>query len=302
MKIQSETLLIHEQKKNIRQIRWLIFWVLISLNVMMLSIDAVFSFMPPPSPGLNYIRMIFTHILAVLLPVIIFFKTRETNSSQKILLRLNKIPAKQILIIIVLAIAGQFIIAISNIPMQMWLGIPTSPAPGTGFEILLAVIAVAIIPSILEEILFRGIIFGGLEKQSTTFAVIFSAFVFAMLHPNILNFFGYIFLGIITAMIMLRTKSLYAAIIYHFVYNLTAFVLGYTASQTELTIAFIVWLFLSSIVVFVVTLFIFRLVTPNAPKYKAKNTAALLLGNILSIPIMLCIILTVIIQYFKFFG
>jgi len=301
MKLQNEKILIYEQKKAIRQIRWLIFWVLISLNVVTLSIDAVFSFMSPPSPALNYARMMFTHILAVLLPLIIFFKIRDENS-QKISLRLNKISFKQIFVITILAIAGQFIMAISNMPLQMLAEIPLMPAPRGGFEIFMAVIAITIVPSILEEVLFRGVMFSGLEKQSTLFAAAFSTFIFALLHPNILNFFGYVFLGMITVMVMLRTNSLYAAILYHFINNLTAFIFGFIASQTPLSLSFIIWLLLSSIIIFVVTLFIFRLVTPNAPRYKSKNTASLLLSNILSVPIILCIALTVVIQYIRFMG
>ena len=300
MAIQSEILSNIEQKKTVRQIRWLVFWVLISLNVVTLSIDAIFSFMPPASPSLNYGRMMFTHVLAVLLPLIIFFKIRDENSI-KISLKLNKISFKQIIVITILAIAGQFIMAISNIPLQMLQEVPPMLAPRNGFEIFMAVIAIAVVPSILEEVLFRGVIFGGLEKQSTLFAAAFSTFVFAFLHPNIFNFFGYVFLGMVTVMVMLRTNSLYAAILYHFINNLTAFIFGFAASQTPVSVSFIIWLFLSAIVIFIVTLFIFRIVTPNAPRIKAKNTASIVLGNILSVPIILCIVLTIVIQYFRIF-
>ena len=298
MELKNEKLMIAEQKRNIRQIRWLIFWVMISLNVVTLTIESIFTFMDQ-TVILDYTRMMVTHILAVLLPLIIYFKISGINP-EKISLRLNKFSFLQALIIMLLAIAGQFIIAIPIIPIQLQLGVPTSFAPIGVTEILMGFMAITIIPAVLEEVLFRGVLFGGMERQSTMLAVVFSSFVFALLHANILNFFGYVFLGLMTVMVMLRTNSIYAAIFYHFIFNLTAFILGVTASQIPLSVSFIVWLFLSSVVVFIVSIFIFRLLTPNAQKYRSKKTGSLLLSNIFSIPIILCIIITIVIQYFRF--
>jgi len=303
MRIQSDKIMIHEQKKNIRQIRWLIFWVMISITVVTLAIDAVFSFLPRPTPNLNYIRMAVTHILAVFIPLIIFFKIRNPKS-QKINFRLNKIPLNQILVIILLAIAGQFIMAVLEVPMRMLLqnilNIPTV-APRNITELIFGILSIAILPVILEEILFRGVIFGGTENQSRAFALMFSMFAFALLHSNVFSFLGYIFLGIMTVMVMLRSNSLYAAIIFHFINNLTALMIQYLSYMEVVNNQMVIWLFLGAVIVFILMIFIFKNITPNAEKSKSKNSMPLLLRNIFSIPIILCIIISVVMQYFRFF-
>jgi len=306
--LKNDKILIHEQKKSMRQIRWLIFWVLISLNVVTLSIDAIFSFIETTTL-LNYARMLIIHILAVLIPLVIYFKTVREPESQKISLRLNKFSFMQGLMIVILAAAGQFIMAILNVPMvllqtnvfqiEMAESIIIS---SNSIEFIVGVAVMAIIPAILEEILFRGVIFGGTERQSTIFAVLFSTFVFALVHPNIFNFAGLIFLGLMTVMVMLRTNSIYAAILYHFINNLTAFLffqLSHSAGYINVPLT--VFMILGAIVVFIVSIFIFRIITPNAPKYKDKKAAPLLLRNIFSVPIILCMVITVAVQYFVFF-
>ena len=103
-------------------------------------------------------------------------------------------------------------------------------------------------------------------------------------------------------MVMLRTNSLHAAILYHFINNLTAFVVfEILHARGIITDGNLVWIVICSIVVFIVSIFIFKLVTPNAPKNsQSKNAGQLLVSNIFSIPILLSIIISVVIQYFRF--
>ena len=308
MSLKNEKIMIHEHKRQKRQIRWLIFWVLLSLNVVTLAIEAVFTFMSP-TVTLNYTRMMITQILAILLPLVIYFKVSGVNSP-KLNLRLNSFSAAQAVMIVILAAAGQFIMIILNIPMT-WLQrdiiqlnvIARTMIPENNVPLIFGVLVLAVTPAILEETLMRGVLFGGMEKQSTIFAAVFSTFVFALLHANPFNFVGYIFLGIMTVMVMLRTDSLYAAILFHFINNLTAFVFEFLLVrgfiESSSTIIFIV---VCAIVVFIVSMFICRLITPNAPKHKEKNTMSLLWENIFSVPIILCIVLTVAVQYFRLFA
>jgi len=302
-KQQNEKILLHEQKKNMRRVRWLIFWVMVSISVVSLAISAIFTFLQP-TVMLNYTRMIIAHILAVLIPLIIYFRISGANT-QKISMRLNKIPLTQVFIIVILAIAGQFIMAIINIPMRILQGavsysVPIGLLPGNNIELLVGIIAIALIPAILEEILFRGVFFGSMERRSTTFAVVFSTFIFALLHMDIFGFFGYIFLGLITVMVMIRTNSIYAAILYHFVNNLTALVFEYLSNTLTMSNELVVGLVLGSIVIFISGVFVFRNITPNEAKNKNENTAKILFQNIFSLPIILGVLISLAIQCLPF--
>ncbi len=79
----------------------------------------------------------------------------------------------------------------------------------------LAVIAAPI----FEEFIFRGLIFGGLRRSFGVWpATLASAAVFAILHPA-LAIVPVFFLGVCTALVYERTRSLLAPMIVHAVYN-----------------------------------------------------------------------------------
>ena len=81
--------------------------------------------------------------------------------------------------------------------------------------VLLAVVAAPI----FEEFIFRGLVFQGLARTvPLRWAVVGSAALFAIIHPpiSVPAVFG---LGIATALVFHKTRSLWAAITTHAVYN-----------------------------------------------------------------------------------
>ncbi|MDR0611845.1 MAG: CPBP family intramembrane metalloprotease [Planctomycetaceae bacterium] len=84
----------------------------------------------------------------------------------------------------------------------------------------MSIISVAIIPAITEEMLFRGIILGGLKNNySERKAVIVSALLFGLWHLNPWQFVSAFIIGLISAFICLRTGSLLLCIYIHFFNN-----------------------------------------------------------------------------------
>lgn len=103
------------------------------------------------------------------------------------------------------------------------LGIPgTSNNSETDYNTLSFIVmtfVTSVTPAFAEEFLFRGIILGKLRKYGDSFAVLASAFLFALMHANIpqipFAFVGGIFFGFITV----KTNSLLPAMITHFANN-----------------------------------------------------------------------------------
>jgi membrane protease YdiL (CAAX protease family) len=90
-------------------------------------------------------------------------------------------------------------------------GRDTSAAP-------IAVLAIVAAP-IFEEYLFRGLIFQGLARTvPLRWAVIGSATLFAIIHPPV-SFPAVFALGIAAAIVFHRTRSFWAAVTVHAVYN-----------------------------------------------------------------------------------
>ncbi|NLL94002.1 MAG: CPBP family intramembrane metalloprotease [Clostridiales bacterium] len=91
----------------------------------------------------------------------------------------------------------------------------------------LSLILVALVPALVEEFIFRGILFGTYKKRNPMRAVFLSAFLFGLMHMNI-NQFAYAFvIGIILALLAYATGSIWAGVIVHFTINASSIVLSY---------------------------------------------------------------------------
>ncbi len=80
--------------------------------------------------------------------------------------------------------------------------------------------AYAIIPAICEEFIFRGILCSEYESGGVFKAVVFSSVFFAMLHFNPVNILVYLFSGVILALVLYGSRSLFGAMIAHMLYNI----------------------------------------------------------------------------------
>lgn len=80
-------------------------------------------------------------------------------------------------------------------------------------------LAMALIPAIIEETAFRGLILGGFCEYGAKFAVIISAVLFAMSHTSLTAVIYSFLCGIILGGLYLRTNSLIACMIVHFLCN-----------------------------------------------------------------------------------
>jgi len=84
-----------------------------------------------------------------------------------------------------------------------------------------AFMKVAVVAPIVEELIFRGLIFQGFRKNYNGFvAVVMSALLFALFHLNPWQFPATFVLGLLLGWIMLRTKSILLVILGHSINNL----------------------------------------------------------------------------------
>lgn len=81
----------------------------------------------------------------------------------------------------------------------------------------------ALSPAICEELLFRGFILQGLRGSVRPWvAVVVTALLFGLLHMSIYRLAGTTALGVIMGFLVLRTGSIYPAMLFHFVNNALA--------------------------------------------------------------------------------
>ncbi len=89
----------------------------------------------------------------------------------------------------------------------------------SALEIVLLILSTAVIPGIVEEIFFRGIILTNLSPYGRGMAIIGSAFLFGLMHMNPAQFFYTTLLGIVLGYIYVRTRSIWICILIHFTNN-----------------------------------------------------------------------------------
>jgi sodium transport system permease protein len=81
-------------------------------------------------------------------------------------------------------------------------------------------VVLAVLPAFCEEIAFRGFILSGLARTFRPWsAILLSSFLFALYQMNIFQFVPHFLFGIVLALLVTRTGSLWPAVVFHLVYN-----------------------------------------------------------------------------------
>lgn len=111
--------------------------------------------------------------------------------------------------------------------------VPKTPSvaevfPLTPIGVGVAIIVTCIAAPISEEVLFRGVLFGGLRDRWGDWpAALVSGAIFAASHLNWFVFVPFTILGVLLAWISSQTRSIWPAVIAHAAFNVNALVLGY---------------------------------------------------------------------------
>lgn len=90
---------------------------------------------------------------------------------------------------------------------------------------LTSMIQVCVLAPIIEEILMRGVVLGGLKNSyGTVTALLISATLFALLHFNMVQTLSAFVCGIILGLLYIKTNSVFCCMIAHSGYNLISYV------------------------------------------------------------------------------
>jgi len=96
------------------------------------------------------------------------------------------------------------------------------------FGIWGGILRVVVLAPIVEELIFRGVIFSGFQRIYPAFwAIFFSALLFSLFHLNPWQLGPTFLLGLLLGFVRLRTGSLLAAIFTHALHNLMIFLSVY---------------------------------------------------------------------------
>jgi len=92
-----------------------------------------------------------------------------------------------------------------------------------GKNVLIEVVVLGILMPIVEELIFRGIVFNNLRKYtSIIWASLLQALIFSIYHMNPLQSIYVFFFAILLSYSYIKLKTLWAPIIIHIAYNMTS--------------------------------------------------------------------------------
>lgn len=183
------------------------------------------------------------YMLAFIVPVFFYKFIAKRLSSAKDL-QLEPRFSKYLWLVIPAALGANLVLALINSLVMLpfnyeviyELMTPEYPDGYYLYHLVLDIISTAIVPAISEELLFRGLILAALLPYGKKTAVFGSAIMFAIMHQNFAQLIYTFGMGIILAVIVVETKSIWGGIILHFLNNLFSVVntsLYYIYPQTR---------------------------------------------------------------------
>ncbi|MDR2939887.1 MAG: CPBP family intramembrane metalloprotease [Clostridiales bacterium] len=184
-------------------------------NFIILVIIERFPFLTGDITTLNIINQLTMFLIPIGIYIII--KKRDIRE----LFAINTLGLKNILFIVIITFLLQPVTMVINGVITLFY--PNFAADYvssmTNSPLWYMILSIAVMPAICEELMFRGVIFSEFRNENKTMVLLFPALYFGIMHLTINQFFYATFLGIVFAYFIIKTKSIFAGMVAHFVLN-----------------------------------------------------------------------------------
>ncbi len=215
-------------------------------------------------------------ILSALLTVLVLalsFRIRKMDALEQTHLRPieRRAVLPSLLLGASLQIVSLFTILLIPFPQKMIDSYNESTGLITGGPLWLELISVVLVTPVLEELIFRGLVFSRLRRgMSLWLSVVLSAVIFGWAHGHLISFLYAGALGICLALLMKRQNdSILAPILTHAGFNGTSYLLGLLPENINALLFFS--LYFAAIAVTLICAFIlFRKKDNAAPAHEAE--------------------------------
>jgi membrane protease YdiL (CAAX protease family) len=159
--------------------------------------------------------------------------------------------------------------ASSNLPLKL----------DTIGDLFISILCLAVVPAFVEEIVFRGVIFNGLNnrKEKTKNLILANAFlagiIFALIHASPQQTVYPFILGTVSCLVFYYTGNLWYSIILHFVNNLIIVIESYLANNNIIKFSYSVtwWYALIARFAFLLSAYLIYLLLKLIIKIRAKD-------------------------------
>lgn len=176
--------------------------------------------------GSYIISVSFLYEICLFILMYTFLKMNRLSFAEVISIR--KTTQKNLLLSVC---AGLLVTALGLLWVRLCLKLDlfSGQANESGMDIYTTVFATVFLAPVIEELLFRGVLWSILqENKGTVTAVIVTTVYFVFLHLTLNNVFSAILIGICGSMFILFTGSIIPSIVIHLLNNLLVTILGYS--------------------------------------------------------------------------
>lgn len=177
---------------------------------------------------MNALQEIIMSQLVFALPAIIYLVVSKVSIVEA--LRIKKIRLSNVILLVVFTYLIMPVITLVN---AISLIFSENEISGTitdittQFPLYIGILAIGLLPAILEESVYRGVLYNEYRKKNPRAGIFLSALLFGLLHQN-LNQFAYAFvMGLIFCLVIEATDSILSTMIIHFVINSNSVILQY---------------------------------------------------------------------------
>lgn len=162
----------------------------------------------------------------IMLGVFFFFNRKKENKISQ------KVSLKKLLFYVLVAITSflmlyPIVTCIDTLIVKWGLKINTLSYSLSTKNYLVSIISITILPAVCEELMFRGLIFKGLQKHGKIFSITVSALMFCIFHMAISQTVYPILMGLLLGVIMYYENNIYYCIAAHFTNNFLSLTLSY---------------------------------------------------------------------------
>lgn len=103
--------------------------------------------------------------------------------------------------------------------VEIYYSSPELTKPDGFFGIIIIVLSTSVTPALVEELLMRGAVLGSVKPFGEDFAVIVSAFLFGLMHTNILQIPFAFIVGLVLGIAVIKSGSIWTGVAIHFINN-----------------------------------------------------------------------------------
>jgi membrane protease YdiL (CAAX protease family) len=179
-------------------------------------------------PVLYYLLICVDYVLGLAIPALLYFKIESISLTQG--LPFPKISAADTAIYVAF---GCMVCLLANYPANFVAeqlekhgfnsDVPDMPLNNDPRVLALYGLAVIVIPPLVEEMLFRGVVLQSLKRFGDGFAIVVSAFFFGLYHGNLIQIVFAFLSGLALGFVVVRTGSLLPSILIHCFNNAISF-------------------------------------------------------------------------------